>query len=60
MTLCYFSVFENHYQDRNFDRTGQLSVVITAGAGVYEVDRELNNITKQRTIDYGYLYILVL
>lgn len=47
------TVFEKHYLDRSFDRTGQLSVVITPGVGVFEVDRELTNITKQRIIDNG-------
>lgn len=42
------NVFEKHYLDRSFDRTGQLSVVVTPGVGVFEVDRELTNITKQR------------
>jgi hypothetical protein len=46
-------VFENYYLDRNFDRTGKVSVVITPGPGVFEVDRELTFITKQRTIDCG-------
>lgn len=46
-------VFEKHYLDRSFDRTGQLSVVVTPGVGVFEVDRELTNITKQRIIDGG-------
>lgn len=46
-------VFEKHYLDRSFDRTGQLSVVVTPGVGVFEVDRELTNITKQRIIDNG-------
>lgn len=49
----YFAVFEKHYLDRSFDRTGQLSVVITPGVGVFEVDRELTNVTKQRIIDNG-------
>lgn len=48
-----FAVFEKHYLDRSFDRTGQLSVVITPGVGVFEVDRELTNVTKQRIIDNG-------
>lgn len=48
-----FIVFEKHYLDRSFDRTGQLSVVITPGVGVFEVDRELTNVTKQRIIDNG-------
>lgn len=47
------NVFEKHYLDRTFDRTGQLSVVITPGVGVFEVDRELTNVTKQRIIDNG-------
>lgn len=47
------NVFEKHYLDRSFDRTGQLSVVITPGVGVFEVDRELTNITKQRILDHG-------
>ncbi|XP_055914582.1 GATOR complex protein Iml1 isoform X2 [Eupeodes corollae] len=47
------NTFEKHYLDRSFDRTGQLSVVVTPGVGVFEVDRELTNITKQRIIDNG-------
>lgn len=47
------NVFEKHYLDRSFDRTGQLSVVITPGVGVFEVDRELANVTMQRIIDNG-------
>ncbi|KAL1140271.1 hypothetical protein AAG570_000203, partial [Ranatra chinensis] len=47
------NVFEKHYLDRSFDRTGQLSVVITPGVGVFEVDREVTNVTKQRIIDNG-------
>ncbi|XP_041349030.1 GATOR complex protein Iml1-like isoform X2 [Gigantopelta aegis] len=47
------NLFENYYLDRNFDRTGKVSVVITPGPGVFEVKRELTNITKQRTIDCG-------
>ncbi|CAH1232896.1 DEPDC5 [Branchiostoma lanceolatum] len=47
------NVFEKHFIARNFDRTGQITVLITPGAGVFEVDRELTNITKQRMIDNG-------
>lgn len=52
ISFC-IAVFEKHYLDRSFDRTGQLSVVITPGVGVFEVDRELTNVTKQRIIDNG-------
>ena len=52
-TLYLFPVFEQSFMDGNFDRTGKVAVVITPGAGVFEVDRELTNITKQRTIDCG-------
>ena len=51
--VSHVPVFEKYYYDRNFDRTGKVAVVITPGAGVFEVDRELTNITKQRTIDCG-------
>ena len=47
------NVFEKHYLDRSFDRTGQLSVLISPGVGVFEVDQDLTNITKQRIIDNG-------
>jgi hypothetical protein len=30
-----------------------MSLVITPGAGVFEVERELTNITKQRVLDNG-------
>uniref|UniRef100_A0A8C3KUM5 GATOR1 complex protein DEPDC5 n=1 Tax=Calidris pygmaea TaxID=425635 RepID=A0A8C3KUM5_9CHAR len=47
-----FNYFK-HYINRNFDRTGQMSVVITPGVGVFEVDRLLMILTKQRMIDNG-------
>uniref|UniRef100_S4RKY3 DEP domain containing 5, GATOR1 subcomplex subunit n=1 Tax=Petromyzon marinus TaxID=7757 RepID=S4RKY3_PETMA len=46
-----FNVFDKHYINRNFDRTGQMTVVITPGVGVFEVDRQLMILTKQRMID---------
>ena len=46
-------VFERHYVDRGFDRTGQTTIVVTPGSGVFEVDRELASITKQRILDSG-------
>ncbi|KAH0515757.1 DEP domain-containing protein 5 [Microtus ochrogaster] len=48
-----FNVFDKHYINRNFDRTGQMSVVITPGVGVFEVDRLLMILTNQRMIDNG-------
>jgi hypothetical protein len=47
------SVFERHYIDRPFDRTGMMSLVITPGNGIFEVSRELAIITKERVIDNG-------
>ena len=51
--FVWFAVYEKFYLDRNFDRTGKQSLVVTPGSGVFEVDRELTFITKQRTIDIG-------
>lgn len=51
--VCVWIVFERHYIDRPFDRLGQMSLVITPGAGVFEVSRELANMTKQRVLDNG-------
>ncbi len=47
------NTFENTYLNRNLDRTGQQSIVITPGVGVFHVKRELSHITKQRIIDSG-------
>ena len=46
-------MFERHFIDRPFDRTGMMSLVITAGRGVFEVSHELCKITKERVIDNG-------
>lgn len=51
--FVFSKVFDKHYINRNFDRTGQMSVVITPGVGVFEVDRLLMILTKQRMIDNG-------
>ena len=45
------NVFERHFIDRPFDRTGMMSLVITPGNGLFEVSRELSKITKDRVID---------
>lgn len=47
------SVFERHFIDRPFDRTGMMSLVITPGNGLFESSRELSKITKERVIDNG-------
>ena len=47
------NTFEKHFINRNLDRTGQQAIVITPGAGIFEVDRDLTVITKQRIIDSG-------
>ena len=47
------NTFEKHFINRNLDRTGQQAIVITPGVGIFEVDRDLNIITKQRIIDSG-------
>ena len=40
-------------QDRVHYRTGQQIVVVTAGSGMFYVDRELANFTKHRVLDIG-------
>ena len=47
------NTFEKHFINRNLDRTGQQAIVITPGVGIFEVDRDLSMITKQRIIDSG-------
>jgi hypothetical protein len=47
------SVFEKAYIDRSLEVTGQQMVVITPGAGMFEVDRELATITKRKVVDNG-------
>lgn len=46
-------VFERHFIDRPFDRAGMMSLVITPGNGIYEVEKEMAKITKERVIDNG-------
>lgn len=46
-------MFEKAYIDRSLEVTGQQMVVITPGAGMFEVDRELATLTKRRIVDYG-------
>jgi len=47
------NAFEKHHIDRNFERTGQTITIVAPGSGVFEVDREMTSITKQRLLDSG-------
>ena len=49
----FILVFERHFTDQPFDRFGQISLIITAGIGVFKVERELANMTKQRILNNG-------
>ena len=42
-----------HYIDRDLHRTGNSIVIMTAGNGVFEVEKDLAGITKQRMMDNG-------
>ncbi len=42
-----------HYIDRDLHRTGNSIVVITPGNGVFEIEKNLAGITKQRMMDNG-------
>ena len=47
------SQFSNDYVDRDLIRTGISVVVITAGTGVFEVDRDLLNLTSENLTNNG-------
>lgn len=47
------NVMQLHYIDRDLSRTGNSVVVVSAGSGVFEVDKDLAGITKQRMMDNG-------
>ena len=47
------SQFSNDYVDRDLIRTGVSVVVITAGTGVFEVDRDLLNLTSENLTNNG-------
>jgi len=42
-----------HYIDRDLHRTGNSIVIITPGNGVFEIEKNLAGITKQRMMDHG-------
>lgn len=56
----FVAAFERHHIDRNFERTGQTTIIVTPGSGVFEVDREMTSITKQRLLDSGRLLLQIL
>jgi hypothetical protein len=47
------NVLSLHYIDRDLHRTGNSIVVISAGNGVFEVEKKMAGITKQRMMDNG-------
>ena len=55
----FVAAFERHHIDRNFERTGQTTILVTPGSGVFEVDREMTSITKQRLLDSGRLLLQI-
>ena len=47
------NVLQFHYMDRDLQRTGNSIVIVSAGCGVFEVNKDLASITKQRMMDNG-------
>ena len=47
------NVFQKHHMDRDLYRTGQSVVLITAGTGIFHVDRHMVLLTKRRLYQYG-------
>ena len=47
------NLLQLHYIDRDLHRTGNSIVIITPGNGVFEIDKNLAGITKQRMMDNG-------
>ena len=41
------NVFQKHHMDRDLYRTGQSVVLITAGTGIFHVDRHMVLLTKE-------------
>lgn len=46
-------MFEKYYLDRCLDRTGKVSIVVSPGAGLFDVCSDLVRVTRQRTLDCG-------
>lgn len=47
------NLLQYHYMDRDLHRTGNSIVLVSAGNGVFEVSKELSQITYQRMMDNG-------
>jgi hypothetical protein len=47
------NIFEKHHIDRHLSRSGQSVVLITAGNGIFSVNKRLSEITEQRMMDHG-------
>jgi len=47
------TIFENEHMDRDLNRTNNSILLFTAGCGVFHVDPELEQVTKQRLMDSG-------
>jgi phage-related tail fiber protein len=47
------NMLQLHFVDRDLHRCGNSIVVVSAGSGVFEVDKGLAGITKQRMMDNG-------
>ena len=47
------NMLQLHYIDRDLRRSGNSVVVVSAGSGVFEVEKRLAGITKQRMMDNG-------
>jgi hypothetical protein len=47
------NMLQHHFIDRDLHRCGNSILVVSAGSGVFEVDKGLAGITKQRMMDNG-------
>ncbi|RKP20567.1 hypothetical protein ROZALSC1DRAFT_27965, partial [Rozella allomycis CSF55] len=52
-TNLALNIYDKHYIDRDFSKTGLSIVYVTAGNGYFEVERDLFAITKRRLVDAG-------
>ena len=50
-------MFETFFIDVNLERTNSTVMIITPGCAVFDVERELTGMTKQRLMDGGNSYV---